>query len=160
MSQLAEIVKDDLVRYIRHLAGRVDRAARSVPPEMFWVKPFSFGNSLGHLILHLTGNLSHYIGAQIGGTGYVRNRPLEFSDPTQHPPGQVLARFQETIEMVVQTIRSLDDEALLVPVKDYDPIQSRFGILLVCASHLNNHIGQMAYLVQAHGHSSNEPPVW
>jgi len=160
MSDLATAVKDDLIRYFRHLSARVERAARSLPHDKLWVKPFAFGNSMGHLILHLTGNLNHYIGAQIAGTGYVRDRPLEFTDPSQQPPAQVVARFQETIEMVVRTIESLDDAGLLLPVKDYDPIQTRFGLLLVCASHLNNHIGQMAYLVQAHGHSTNEPPVW
>ena len=36
----------------------------------------------------------------------------------------------------------------------------RFGLLLVCASHMNNHIGQMSYLVRALGHDTNEPPVW
>jgi uncharacterized damage-inducible protein DinB len=160
MSELATAVKDDLIRYFRHLGARVERAARSLPPDKFWVKPFAFGNSVGHLILHLTGNLNHYIGAQIASTGYVRNRPLEFSDPTQHSPAQVLARFQEAIELVARTIKLLDDAALVLPVTDYDPIQTRFGLLLVCASHLNNHVGQMAYLVQAHGHSTNEPPVW
>ena len=35
-------------------------------------------NSGGSLALHLTGNLSHYVGAQLGGTGYVRNRDAEF----------------------------------------------------------------------------------
>jgi len=160
MSELAAAVKDDLMRYFRQLGTRVERAARSLPHDKFWVKPFAFGNSVGHLILHLNGNLNHYIGAQIAGTGYVRDRPLEFTDPTQHPPAQVVARFQETIEIVAGTIESLDDAGLLAPVKNYDPIQTRFGLLLVCASHLNNHIGQMAYLVQAHGHSTNEPPVW
>jgi hypothetical protein len=160
MSQLATAVKNDFIRYFRHLGARVEQAARSLPHDKFWVKPFAFGNSLGHVILHLTGNLNHYIGAQVAGTGYVRNRPLEFSDPTHHAPGPVLARFQEAIDLVVRTIESLDDAALQVPVKDYDPIQTRFGLLLVCASHLNNHIGQMAYLVQAQGHSTNESPVW
>ena len=160
MSEVATAVKGDLVRYYRHLGTRVERAARSLPHEKFWLKPFAFGNSLGHVILHLTGNLNHYIGAQIAGTGYVRDRPLEFTDPSMHPPAQVVARFQDAIDMVVRTIESLADADLLVPVEGYDPIQTRFGLLLVCASHLNNHIGQMAYLVQAHGHSTNEPPVW
>ena len=36
---------------------------RSVAEEQLWTKPFPFGNSIGHLVLHLTGNLNHYIGA-------------------------------------------------------------------------------------------------
>jgi uncharacterized damage-inducible protein DinB len=162
MSKLADEVRNEFVRYFRHLAGRVERAVRSLPREKLWVKPFAFGNSVGHLVLHLTGNLNHYIGAGIAGTGYVRNRPLEFTDPSQSPAEAVLAGFHEAIAMVVRTIESLDDESLVVPIQDPDrhPIQTRFGLLLVCAAHVNNHIGQMAYLAQAQGHSTQEPPVW
>ena len=77
---------EEFVRYFRHLADRVDKAARSVSEEQFWTKPFPFGNSIGHLVLHLTGNLNHYIGALIAGTGYVRHREHEFTDPTALSP--------------------------------------------------------------------------
>jgi hypothetical protein len=160
MSNLPQTVRDELVRYFRHLAARVERAARATPPDKIWVKPFPFGNSVGHLLLHLTGNLNHYVGSLVAGTGYVRNRPLEFTDATSHPPDQVLDRFKDAIEMVVRTIESQDDVGLARPVAGQDPIETRFGLFLVCAAHLNNHIGQLAYLVQAHGRSTNEPPIW
>jgi uncharacterized damage-inducible protein DinB len=160
MSNLSRTVRDELVRYFRHLAARVERAARATPPDQFWVKPLSFGNSVGHLLLHLTGNLNHYIGSLVAGTAYVRDRPLEFTDPAGYPPDEVLGRFKDAIEMVVRTIESQDDADLMTAVKAQDPIETRFGLLLVCAAHLNNHIGQLAYLVQAHGRSTNEPPIW
>ena len=46
-----------------------NEAARSVTAEQLWIKPFPFGNSIGHLVLHLTGNLNHYIGALVAGYG-------------------------------------------------------------------------------------------
>src|SRR5262245_3227005 len=61
-------VSEEFVRYLEHLAGRVERAARSIPQNKLYFKPFRFGNSIGHLILHLTGNLNHYIGAGIAGS--------------------------------------------------------------------------------------------
>lgn len=157
---LLQTVRNELAGYFRHLASRVERAVRSLPRELLYVKPFRFGNSVGHLVLHLTGNLNHYIGAGIAGTGYVRNRPLEFTEPYPPTPEEALARFHEAVGMVVQTIESLDEAGLAAPVADQLPISTRFGLLLVCAAHINNHIGQMAYLVQAHGRSTEEPPVW
>jgi hypothetical protein len=159
-SSTSVVVSDELCRYFGHLATRVEQAVRSLPREKLWVKPFPFGNSVGHLVLHLTGNLNHYVGAKIAATGYVRDRPGEFSDPFEAPAEVVLARFHEAIEMVVRTIRSLDDDGLIAPIADEPPIRTRFGLLLVCATHLNNHIGQMSYLVQAQGHSTQEPPIW
>lgn len=159
---LLDTVKAELIRYFRHLAQRVERHAYAIAEEQFWEKPFPFGNSLGHLVLHLTGNLSHYIGAGIAGTGYIRNRPLEFTDPNRYPREAVLERFRQTIEMVVRTIEQMDSAAMMkaVDFSDRHPITTQFGLLLVCAAHLNNHIGQMAWLVQALGSHTGEPPVW
>jgi hypothetical protein len=158
--RLSVVVAQEYERYFRHLASRVERVARSLPPEKFWVKPFAFGNSVGHLVLHLTGNLNHYVGAKIAASGYVRDRPKEFTDPAGYPPEQVLACFKEAVEMVVRTVKSLDEAGFTAPVADEPPVETRFGLLLVCAAHMNNHIGQMSYLVQAQGHSTQEPPVW
>jgi uncharacterized damage-inducible protein DinB len=155
-------VKDEFTRYFRHLAERVDRAVRSVPLDKVWVKPFAFGNSLGHLVLHLTGNLNHYIGAGIAKTGYQRDRPKEFTDPAHPPPAEALKRFHAAVDMVCRTIEGMDEQSMQgdIPDPDRHPIQTRFGLLLVCAAHMNNHVGQMAYLVQAHGCSTQEKPVW
>src|SRR5438045_3905609 len=89
-SDLARLTADEFGRYFRHLATRVERAVRSVAEEQLWTKPFPFGNSIGHLVLHLTGNLNHYIGALIAGTGYVRHREHEFIDPARYPVDELL----------------------------------------------------------------------
>jgi len=157
---LARLTADEFGRYFRHLASRVERAVRSVTEEQLWTKPFPFGNSIGHLVLHLTGNLNHYIGALVAGTGYVRHREHEFTDPVRYPTEELLANFHRAIDLVVQTIESQDAAALATPVADQPPVQTRLGLFLVCAAHLNNHIGQMSYLVRALGHDTNEPPVW
>lgn len=150
-------IRDQLAEYFEHLAGRVERFARAIPPEKLWVNPFPFGNSLGHLIVHLTGNLNHYIGAQIAGTGYVRNRPGEFADASRRSVDELLTSFKDAVQMVLKTLRSQDAEGLATPMTSADrPVRNRFGMFLVCASHMNNHIGQMAYLMHAHGIGSDE----
>lgn len=157
---LATVVDDEFVRYFRHLATRVERAVRCLPREKTWDKPFSFGNSVGHLVLHLTGNLNHFVGSIVAGTGYVRDRPQEFSDPRHEPAEAILARFHEAVEMTVKTIQAQDAPGLMSPAGAQMPIETRFGLFLICTAHLNNHIGQMSYLVQALGHSTEEPPSW
>jgi uncharacterized damage-inducible protein DinB len=157
---LAATVGEEFARYFEHLAGRVEIAVRAVPREKLYVKPFAYGNSIGHLLLHLTGNLNHYIGAVIAGSGYVRDRPREFIEPAPPSPEDALRRFRDAVDMVVRTVHSLDNAGWQTPVNEQQPIKTRFGLVLVCASHLNNHIGQMSYLVRALGHDTNEPPVW
>lgn len=157
---LSTTIRDEFTRYFGHLAGRVEKAVRVLPKEKIYIRPFPYGNSLGHLLLHLTGNLNHYIGAVIAGTGYVRNRPLEFTDPNPPPPEVALAKFQEAVEMVVRTLHAQSADDWSKPIKENQPIETRFGMFLVCCAHLNNHIGQIAWLLRQFGHSTDEPPVW
>ena len=48
-----------------------------------WHTEKGIANSAGNLCLHLIGNLNTYIGKELGSTGYVRNRELEFSQKDQ-----------------------------------------------------------------------------
>jgi uncharacterized damage-inducible protein DinB len=160
VERLADVTKEELARYFVHLAGRVERAARALPPDNLWVKPFSFGNSVGHLLMHLTGSLSHHIGARLAGTGYVRDRAAEFTDSAAEPPEVVLKRLQEVVQLVVTTLREQSDVDLTEPVSGQGPVQTRFGLFIASAAHMNNHIGQMAYLIQAQGYSTHERPSW
>jgi uncharacterized damage-inducible protein DinB len=133
-------------RYTK-LATWVHELAAPLSDEQFWSKPFPFGNSFGHLVLHLTGNLNYYIGAQIAATGYVRDRPKEFSDASRPPKEEVLKKFDEAIEVVLKAIRSQSAEewsdAYTATAAD---AKTKLEIVLQCATHLHHHIGQMVYL--------------
>ena len=103
---LARVAGEEFARYFRHLGGRVEKAAMAIPEDQLWTKPFAFGNSIGHLVLHLTGNLNHYVGALVAGTGYVRDREHEFTDAEKYPRDEVLARFREAVDLVIRTVES------------------------------------------------------
>jgi len=133
-------------RYTRLAAGVRDLAA-PLSEDQFWTKPFAFGNSFGHLILHLTGNLNYYIGAQIAETGYVRDRPREFSEAARPSKQEVMQKFDEAVAMVIQTIgkQSVDDWSKTYSATGADA-KDRFEMVLQCATHLHHHVGQMMYL--------------
>jgi len=147
MADLRATIASSLTARYKKLAGVVRELATPLNDEQFWAKPFPFGNSFGHLVLHLTGNLNYYIGAQIAGTGYVRDRPLEFSEATRPSKTEVLKKFDEAIEMVLGAINSQTAEDWS---KEYAAVgvdsRDRFAVVLLCATHLHHHIGQMIYL--------------
>ena len=142
-STLAAVLSD---RYATN-AARVRELAAPVGDDQFWQKPFPFGNSFGHLVLHLTGNLNYYIGAQIARTGYVRDRPREFAESAPPSKAEALKKFDEAIAMVNQTIRnqSPEDWAKTYTATGSDA-KDRFDMVLQCATHLHHHVGQMMYL--------------
>src|SRR5258708_25464076 len=116
--------------------------------EKFWRKPYPYGNSVGHLILHVTGNLNYYIGARVAETGYVRDRDREFTEPVPIPREEVFAAFDRTIAMVVEAIQKQRPEDWL---KEYlaerEPeAKERFNIFLRSAGHAYHHVGHIIYL--------------
>src|SRR5579864_3399310 len=110
MENLQTTVALGLTERYGALALRVRELAKPLTENQFWEKPFPFGNSFGHLILHLTGNLNYYIGTQIAGTGYVRDRDREFTEPRHLPKEEVLRNFDQAIEMVLRTVEDQSDE--------------------------------------------------
>jgi len=143
-SPLSSVLAD---RYATN-AARVRELAGPLTNSQFWQKPFPYGNSFGHLVLHLTGNLNYYIGAQIANTGYLRDRPREFNEPNPPSKEESLKRFDDAVAMVQQTIRaqSPDDWS-----REYSGVGANAGnrldMIIQCAAHMQHHIGQMIYLV-------------
>jgi hypothetical protein len=128
-------------------AARVRELSAPLTNAQFWQKPFPYGNSFGHLVLHLTGNLNYYIGSQIAKTGYARDRPREFNDPNPPSKDEALQSFDNAVDMVCKTIRaqSPEDWAAEYAGAGADA-KNRLEMVVQCAAHIQHHIGQMIYL--------------
>lgn len=148
MGTLPAIIANSLTERYTTLADKVRELAGPLTDGEFWRKPFPFGNSFGHLVLHLTGNLNYYIGMQVASTGYVRDREREFAEPEHAPKQEVLRRFDEVMDVVLNAIRmqSAEDWSKPYTAVREDDAGNRFNIFLRCATHLHHHVGQMMYL--------------
>jgi hypothetical protein len=118
-----------------------------VSTDQLWERPYPYGNSIGNLVLHLTGNLNYYIGAQIAGTDYVRHRDQEFSESGK-PKDALLRDVDKAIEIVLATIasQSAEDWAAAYVAEREPEAKDRFTLFLRCAGHAYHHVGQIVYL--------------
>jgi uncharacterized damage-inducible protein DinB len=111
-----------------------------------WTVNSGITNSAGNLCLHLVGNLNHFIGADIGQTGYIRERDLEFS-LKDVPRAELLQKIDDTTQMVNESLDQLTDDdletALTTPKFEHS---NTYGFLLIhLAAHLSYHLGQINY---------------
>src|SRR3954464_15984435 len=106
MENLSKTVADGLIHSYRDFARRVQQLSEHLSEEQFWTKPYAYGNSFGHLTLHLAGNLNYYIGAGIAHTGYVRDREREFKEAAPPSKTEALRLLDEAVEMVVATLEN------------------------------------------------------
>jgi uncharacterized damage-inducible protein DinB len=150
MQELASVVSSTLATYYEEVRDKIHEWVAPITTDQLWRNPYPYGNSIGHLLLHLTGNLNYYIGAQIAGTGYVRNRPLEFNDASKRPKEQVLADFDAAISMVAATIRRQSPQDWVAPYSAVlEPeAHNRFTVFMRMAAHAYHHTGQIIYLAK------------
>jgi uncharacterized damage-inducible protein DinB len=145
---LNETVANGLAAYYEYVAEGLHKWVDPLTNEQFWRKPYPYGNSVGHLVLHLTGNLNYYIGARVAETGYVRKRDKEFTDPNPPHKDEALREFDRTVGMVVATIRNQvgEDWGKVYTAERESEAENRFQIFVRCAGHAYHHVGQIVYL--------------
>lgn len=148
MSPLSDALSSSLSHEFRDRAADLHHWVDPLSDSQFWRNPFSHGNSIGHLVLHLTGNLSYYVGARIARSGYVRNRELEFNESRRPPKPEVLGKFDEAIALVLATLEQQSDSDWTLPysAERQPDATNRLAAFLRCAVHLDHHVGQIIYL--------------
>jgi uncharacterized damage-inducible protein DinB len=144
---LRALAQAALVGELEELRDSIREAAAPLSEQEFWAKPLDPGNSVGHLVLHLTGNLSYFVGAQLGNTGYVRDREREFTEANLPPKAEALAGLDAAVATCRRVITGLSAEQLAAPHPT-----ARFGTVLNTLMHLVAHFalhrGQISYIVR------------
>ena len=111
-----------------------------------WIIDKAIANSGGNLCLHLIGNLNTYIGKELGGTDYIRNRDLEFSQK-DIPRIELLKKIDETILVVEKTLDTVTNQQLEeeYPAIVFAEKMSTGFFLIHLLAHLTYHLGQINY---------------
>lgn len=114
--------------------------------EAIWKTSNEIPNSAGNLTLHLVGNLNHFIGAEIGKTGYVRQRELEFSTESE-PREDLVKRIEDTINVVDAALSAITPEDLFndYPIIVFQEKMTTGYFLIHLTTHLAYHLGQINY---------------
>jgi hypothetical protein len=138
-----EAFKRILIRDLATLSAEV-RAYKD--QRDLWLCPKGIVNPAGTLVLHLTGNVLHFVGAALGQTGYVRDREAEFGGRNVERT-ELEERIGTAIDVVKRVLDGLDDNEL---EREY-PLEvggRRFStdlFLAHLAAHMAYHLGQVDY---------------
>jgi uncharacterized damage-inducible protein DinB len=135
---LSAVFEKDLIRLKAEIEAYTNE-------EKLWIKAEGISNSAGNLCLHILGNLNNYIGAILGNTVYIRNRPAEFSEKTTK--NHLLKSLDETTEIVKNVILGLDSSVFeqTYPDNVFGHEMKTDYFLIHLVGHLNYHLGQINY---------------
>ena len=136
---LSELYERDLNKLREEIEQFTDEAD-------LWTTSGGITNSAGNLCQHLTGNLRHFLGAVLGGSGYVRDRDAEFAAKGT-TKADLLADIDAAAASVKDTLAKLtdDDFAKTYPIEVFGHPMTTGYFLVHLATHFNYHLGQINY---------------
>ena len=140
---LGEILKELYTRDLNKLKAEIELYKDEAD---LWKTGGDITNSAGNLSLHLTGNLRHFFGAVLGGTGYIRDRDSEFSSGGVSRSA-LLSEVDAALADVLSTLRTLGDKDLenTYPIEVFDRPMKTGYFLTHLTTHFNYHLGQINY---------------
>ena len=139
---------DFAVIFGRDLESLATKVGAYPDEASLWRVGGTIKNPAGTLVLHLVGNLLHYVGAVLGGSDYVRDRDAEFSTRGVGRE-ELLQRIWACRAEVVSALERVDDEAMSAPYPGVLPPSmtgaTTHRFLLHLSGHFMWHLGQVDY---------------
>ena len=139
---------------LAELVSLYDRDLKNLKKEIesyrsdsqIWEVREGINNSGGNIFLHLMGNLNTFFGAVYGNTGYIRDRPAEFSSK-DIPREKLLQMLDEIHPIVLSVLEKFPIEKLtdIYPIKIFEEEKTNGYIFIHLETHLAYHLGQINY---------------
>jgi uncharacterized damage-inducible protein DinB len=123
-------------------------AVEALPQDALWWRPDEQSNSVGNLVLHLTGNVRQWIVSGVGGVAGSRDRAAEFSARSGGSATDLLAALDRTLEEADRALGALTPDALverrMFQGRDLTVLQAVFHVV----EHFAMHVGQIIFVTK------------
>ena len=148
--ELANVVLEALrIRITRVFPAQIRECLDQLSDDEIWSRPNEQSNSVGNLVLHLTGSLNHYLNHKLGTLDFHRDRAREFAERQRIPKDELRNRFDDMVRHGEATFASLQTSRLMEPSPE--PKMNRYVIedILNIAVHMSTHTGQILWITKS-----------
>jgi uncharacterized damage-inducible protein DinB len=134
-----------------HYLPKILAAVDQLSDEDLWWRPNAVSNSVGNLMLHLSGNVRQWIVSGVGGAPDQRRRELEFSRRDPLPRAELVATLRDAVREADRVIGDVSRAAL----QERRLIQGRevtvFEAIYHVVEHFSTHVGQILWIAKLRG---------
>lgn len=152
--------------FLRHIRFRlredyrvkIGSALDALSEDEIWWRPNEASNSIGNLLLHLSGNVRQWVVSGLGHAADTRDRSREFSERTPRSKAALLARLDATLDDADAVMAWLEEElttshsdaALQREHLIQGFQQTALDALFHITEHFSYHTGQIIYIAKFH----------
>ena len=127
---------------------KIERCLERLSDEDVWWRASPESNSIGNLLLHLSGNVRQWIVSGVGGAVDARVRQQEFDERAIISRGELLSQLKQTLEEVDEVLSSFDAGRILehrkIQGSDVTVLEAVFHVV----EHFSMHTGQIILLTK------------
>lgn len=148
---VTEIFLDRSRHYLRtEYPTKLRAAVESLSADALWWRANDQSNSVGNLLLHLTGNIRQWIVAGVGGAPNTRDRAAEFAARDGASAQVLLAELDRALEEVDAVLARLTDSDLsgtrTIQGRDVTVLEAVYHVV----EHFSLHLGQIVFIAKLH----------
>src|SRR5260370_973977 len=149
---MSEIGQVFIARCRHHLAEdflpKIERCLELLTDEQIWWRANSQSNSIGNLVLHLSGNARQWIACGVGGAADARDRDAEFAQRETISREELRSLLKQTLGEVDRTLTQLDANRLLETRTIQGLEVSVLEAILHVVEHFSMHTGQIILITK------------
>ncbi len=127
----------------------IQRAVGDLSDEQVWWRPNEASNSIGNLILHLTGNVREWILGGVGRAPFERTRQREFDERTVIPKDVLLTRMRTVLEEADAVLGRVKDGELMEVRKIHGDDITVMQAIYHVVEHFSTHTGQILWIAKS-----------
>ena len=127
---------------------KIERCVEQLTDEKVWWRANQESNSIGNLLLHLSGNARQWIVCGLGGAPDERERQQEFDRRDLMPRNEILARLKQTIAEVDEVLARFELAQLLAPRRIQGSVVTALEAIFHVVEHFSMHTGQIILITK------------
>lgn len=127
---------------------KIEHCLAQLSDEDLWQRANEASNSIGNLVLHLSGNVQQWIIGGVGDLPYHRDREHEFGERGGITREQLLIRLKETLAKADQVLAQVDPDKLLERKEIQGNDVTVMQAILRIVQHFGLHTGQIMLLTK------------
>jgi hypothetical protein len=136
---VSRAVLDEAGAALDECAIKIRHCLEQLSDEQVWWLPHASMNSIGNLLLHLTGNLRQWMVSGIGGSVDVRDRAAEFAERGPIPKAKLLAGLEEAVRETADVLRRAGTAEMFLPRPVQGFMVTGWAALFHCVPHFKGH---------------------
>lgn len=128
--------------------GRIAHCLGQLTDEQVWARSRPDMNSIGNLVLHLTGNVRQLIVSGVGGAPDDRDRAAEFAARETASGDDLFGDLVLAVKQAREAILAASSEALCgpIPVKKFD--FTGIQAIVRCVAHFRGHAQEIIHMTR------------